>query len=372
MTWKIAQAEWVKFLGDIDLARSAVKASYRIAWFRGHADSRWLLIPSLYRGPRGDRGDQLRIIHLQSQIDEANDGIGARNQSTAFRMVHSVRELKQLSLAELKVRRRHLGAALPRNPKALLVNSVAEAAGTQAEFRVIQEEIERRSLTIREASRQIQRLQLLQPGEREAFADYSFRSNQQHRSSWETLAEMRHHGIPTRLLDWTEVLAVAVYFALDNYRAVLEQHWRAAKERIFVDITLEATPVVWVMNPFVASRLATRRTRIWNLAFDDRYDYSKNFLGRKEWYWTQAVPMYSPWQHQRLAAQHGVFTLFGYSRQPLEEQLPRSVLTRVQLTPLAALYGVKHLIEFAGLDRYSLFRDLDALGQRITEDYLRI
>ena len=32
--------------------------------------------------------------------------------------------------------------------------------------------------------------------------------------SWEMLEDMQHYGIPTRLLDWTDVLGIAVAFAL--------------------------------------------------------------------------------------------------------------------------------------------------------------
>ena len=33
-------------------------------------------------------------------------------------------------------------------------------------------------------------------------------------SDWETVFDMQHYGVPTRLLDWTETLGVAVFFAL--------------------------------------------------------------------------------------------------------------------------------------------------------------
>ncbi|HAC63076.1 MAG TPA: hypothetical protein DCF68_05935, partial [Cyanothece sp. UBA12306] len=34
------------------------------------------------------------------------------------------------------------------------------------------------------------------------------------RNPWAILLEMQHYRVPTRLLDWTEVLGVAVYFAI--------------------------------------------------------------------------------------------------------------------------------------------------------------
>jgi hypothetical protein len=42
------------------------------------------------------------------------------------------------------------------------------------------------------------------------FADKVFKTRE---SDWETLFDMQHYHIPTRLLDWTENFGIALYFA---------------------------------------------------------------------------------------------------------------------------------------------------------------
>src|SRR3954470_4180404 len=53
--------------------------------------------------------------------------------------------------------------------------------------------------------------------EQELFNEYerwSVRLGDEGTSDWDILVDMQHYGIPTRLLDWTDVLGIAIAFAL--------------------------------------------------------------------------------------------------------------------------------------------------------------
>jgi hypothetical protein len=67
-----------------------------------------------------------------------------------------------------------------------------------------------------------------------------------------------------------------------------------------------------------------------------------------------------------------MFLVWGYDHRPLDEILPShpKVIRRLEIDRLAAIYGVKHMRQFFGLDRFGMYRDLDALGSKVRREFL--
>ncbi len=341
MDWQRASTEWLSFLDSVRAAREKLYCSINKAWFRGHSNCQeYKLVPTLFRQKHRMDPDHAPLIHRL----EAND----------CNLSDSIVTLRgKLS----KARAEH--------------NALRRDKGQSAEARNDIKELKRRIHSAKQGKAEIaERLrpfQLLPQGERDAYVEFHFRSGNTYRSSWECLADMRHCGIPTRLLDWTETLSVALYFALSSYRLALAEV-RDVGDYFVPEIAPE--PSIWIMNPYHASQEATSRTRIWDLTLQNELDYFERFVVQQEWEFEKPVPMYSPWTNARMASQQGTFTVFGHSRKPLNKQMNRRIVREVRIPPLAAVYGLRHLDELCGFDRYTLFRDADSLAESITQEYL--
>ena len=155
---------------------------------------------------------------------------------------------------------------------------------------------------------------------------------------------MRHHGLPTRIMDWTENFAVALYFALQGN---------------------PKSPTIWMIDPFELNKFSFGNT-IPN-PIDLGFSYSDAYINDEKKPSENPIVIIAPRKSTRLLAQKGVFILQGSDRTPMNKN-PKilSCFKKFEL-PLDAIGDAFHFLELAGVNHYSLFPDLDGLAKYLFE-----
>lgn len=165
-------------------------------------------------------------------------------------------------------------------------------------------------------------------------------------NTWDILYFMQHHGVPTRLLDWTESFSVALYFAVKNSEG-------------------DHPASVWILNPYSMNKSLAGRELVdyLNLTFPAGY---QNYFADEEMpeYGTfpaKALAVAGKPRNPRMVAQRGVFTLHRDLDCGLEMMVPNA-LKRIDIPP-TAIEGAKEFLLLSNVNEYSLFPDLDGLSR---------
>ncbi len=158
-------------------------------------------------------------------------------------------------------------------------------------------------------------------------------------SMLEKLTIAQHHGLPTRLLDWTENALTALYFAVNSK---LDDNDQA---------------VVWVMSvPRDSKILINDIDEIQNV-----FDEKKHRLFKP----TTIIP--------RISSQHGWFTLHPFKGQGFYTMAEDIDFKDVKLSKILIEIGSENMIqknlEICGINRHSIFKDLDSLGKHIFDKF---
>lgn len=164
---------------------------------------------------------------------------------------------------------------------------------------------------------------------------------------WSVAFSMQHHGLPTRLLDWTTSLAVALFFAIRESDGT-------------------GTSAIWILNPFTLNQQSISRYELFHPS-DLHGNYEDYFVSRKFRLEGPVVAIYPLRHNPRVFRQQSGFTLHEDLTSGVDMLFPQ-VVRKVEIPP-AALIGARRFLQLAGVSAFSLFPDLDALARELKDDY---
>lgn len=164
-------------------------------------------------------------------------------------------------------------------------------------------------------------------------------------NDWEWLALAQHHGLPTRLLDWTSNPLIALYFSVGT--TFTETDLNA--ERLHnVDYTGDA--VLYCIH-----------TRHGLLESQDR---THDPFEIEEALFSSTVVT------QRIQSQRGLFSIQKDPHTPFNEIFMRSRKRHINryIIPFEARENLRNELRLFGIDHFHVFPDLDGLSRKLQDE----
>ena len=172
------------------------------------------------------------------------------------------------------------------------------------------------------------------------------------RSDWGVVFTMQHFSLPTRLLDWSESFACAVFFAQLRRKP-------------------EDPASVWVLDPHYLNGLGCGRSGIVALHGDTSGPVN---LDTMQWHPKRVAPdqplktiAVAPiFTNPRMVQQRSRFTLMGDSLLPLDQQFDGKLVREGRLQrlilPPETFADAEEFLSAAGLTAFSFFPDIQGLA----------
>lgn len=175
----------------------------------------------------------------------------------------------------------------------------------------------------------------------------------------EMLFLMQHHGMPTRLLDWSENAFIALFFALSH------------SEKNASGISTGSS-CVWLLKPIFWNRTVQAHIKYTGEPFsvgDTRLTNGYVEVGDGAAFMQNPVAVYGVHNSPRIVSQRGVFTFFGSSVLPMENvylnnAFAQDALMKIEIRGAHQDTVFKELMS-AGILDSTVYPDLDGLAREL-------
>jgi hypothetical protein len=179
-------------------------------------------------------------------------------------------------------------------------------------------------------------------------------------NKWSWYVLMRHHGIGTRLLDWTEGALLALHFAVRDNEG-------------------DCDAAVWALEPWELNRRVLGRKEVIPVGepevseddqalveawLPDRFPRRRRPLRRPP------VAIYPTYFEDRIGAQRSCLTIHGRDPNGLHNFHGSHEFLKKIVIPSAAIQSIRESLQAGGVDDVTVFPDLDGLGRAMNSKWL--
>ena len=191
---------------------------------------------------------------------------------------------------------------------------------------------------------------------------------------WDSYFLMQHHGVPTRLLDWTDGALICLHFAIrrkplvpttDSFVYVLDPYWLID----LLDSHLDRARAMGRWKKYCRKRtLKDRDENDWDRLY---LPFGPDDPGRPLENMPEIPLLWdSPHLTRRIAAQRSRFLIFGTDREFLTtvEGHPESRLDSIRIDK-SVIPRIRQELRAAGITESVVYPDLDGLGRELKQQW---